>query len=98
MRIALRVVAGVDDCKSVELRDRAGSAVTVLTLQQFWIAPLGRAVSPQGGKRMFAGCVARSERITSGKTPANEPDDQSQVHMNIENEIMPIRESGAPKK
>ena len=38
MRTALRVAAGVDDSQSVELRDRAGMAVIVLTLQQFWIA------------------------------------------------------------
>jgi hypothetical protein len=35
MQTALRVGAGVDDSQSVELRDRAGMAVTVLTLQQF---------------------------------------------------------------
>ena len=45
MRIALRVVAGVDDSQSVELRDRAGMVATVLTLQQFWIAVLGRATT-----------------------------------------------------
>jgi hypothetical protein len=39
MRTVLRVGAGMDDSQSVELRDRAGMAVTVLTLQQCWIAP-----------------------------------------------------------
>ena len=29
----------MDNSQSVELRDRAGMAVTVLTLQQCWIAP-----------------------------------------------------------
>ena len=38
MQTAARVAAGVDDSQSVELRDRAGMAVIVLTLQQFWIA------------------------------------------------------------
>src|SRR5512134_1923377 len=45
MRVALRVAAGVDDSQSVELRDRAGMVATVLTLQQFWIALLGRATT-----------------------------------------------------
>ena len=35
MQTALRLRAGVDDSQSVELRDRGGMAMTVLTLQQF---------------------------------------------------------------
>jgi hypothetical protein len=35
----------MDDSQSVELRDRAGMAVTVLTLQQCWIAPPGLAMT-----------------------------------------------------
>ncbi len=34
----------MDDSQSVELRGRAGMAVTVLTLQQCWIAPHGLAM------------------------------------------------------
>src|SRR5207245_8315360 len=44
MRTVLRVGAGVDDSQRVELRDHTGMAVTVLTLQQCWIAlPAARA-------------------------------------------------------
>ena len=35
MQTVRRVGSGVDDSQSVELRDRGGMAVTVLTLQQF---------------------------------------------------------------
>jgi len=45
MQTALRVGAGMDDSQSVELRDRGGMAMTVLTLQQFWIAPPGFAMT-----------------------------------------------------
>ena len=34
MQTVLKVEAGADDSQSVELRDRVGMAVTVLTLQQ----------------------------------------------------------------
>jgi len=44
MQTALSLRAGVDDSQSVELRDRGGMAVTVLTLQQSWIAPPGFAI------------------------------------------------------
>ena len=39
------------DSQSVELRDRAGMVGTVLTLQQFWIAPPGFAVTLAGRNR-----------------------------------------------
>src|SRR5438270_10868947 len=44
MQTVRRVGSGVDDSQSVELRDRAGMATTVLTRQQFWLAPSGLAV------------------------------------------------------
>ena len=37
----------MDDSQSVELRDRAGMAMTVLTLQQCWIALPGLEDLPQ---------------------------------------------------
>jgi hypothetical protein len=52
----------MDDSQSVELRDRTGMAVTVLTLQQFWIAPPGLAMTRAAAEiAHFVGWVERSE-------------------------------------
>jgi hypothetical protein len=67
MRTALRVGAGMDDSQSVVLRDRAGMAVTVLTLQQFWIAPPGLAMTRAAAEGAhFVGWVER--RVHCGST------------------------------
>ena len=48
----------MDDSQSVELRDRAGMAVTVLTLQQCWIALPGLAMTRAAAEiAHFAGWV-----------------------------------------
>jgi len=41
MQTAVSVAAGVGDSQNVELRERAGMAVTVLALQQFGARRLG---------------------------------------------------------
>src|SRR5437899_95564 len=58
MQTAVRVGAGVDDSQSVELRDRAGMATTVLTLQQFRLALPGLAVTLAGRIAHFVGWVS----------------------------------------
>jgi len=50
----------MDDSQSVELRDRAGMTVTVLTLQQFWIAPPALAMTRTAAEvAHFVGWVVR---------------------------------------
>src|SRR5438445_10721448 len=51
MQTVRRVGSGVDDSQSVELRERAGMAVTVLTLQQSRLALPGLAVTLAGRNR-----------------------------------------------
>ena len=56
----------MDDSQSVELRDRAGMAVTVLTLQQFWIAPPALAMTRAAAEvAQFVGWVERPVRRSS---------------------------------
>ena len=58
MQTVRRVGSGVDDSQSVELRDRAGMATTVLTLQQFRLALPGLAVTLAGRIAHFVGWVS----------------------------------------
>ena len=52
----------MDDSQSVELRDRAGMAITVLTLQQCRVAPLGLTMTLAAEEiARFVGWVERSE-------------------------------------
>jgi hypothetical protein len=65
MRTALRVGAGMDDSQSVELRDHAGMAVTVLTLQQCWIALPGLAMMRAAAEICTLRRMGRAQRNPS---------------------------------
>jgi hypothetical protein len=69
MRTALRIAAGADDSQSVELRERAGMAMSVLTLQQFERAVRARD-DASSGRNFKLRRMGRAKRNPSPSAPA----------------------------
>src|SRR5688572_27346446 len=91
MQTAPRVAAGADDSQSVELRDRTGMAMTVLTLQQCWLALPELAMTLASTLRRMGGANGSRECA---------PDDRLRdTHHSLRQPLMVSRSlsSGRPK-
>src|SRR2546425_9247415 len=73
MRTALRIGAGMDDSQSVELRDRAGMAVTVLTLQQCGMTRAAAEVAQFVGWVSLPPSLVELRRTGRSTHPTNRP-------------------------
>jgi len=68
----------MDDSQSVELRGRAGMAVTVLTLQQFWIAPPALAMTRAAAEvAQFVGWVSLRSTHPTNRARSRSPQIQT---------------------